>query len=421
MTEATIVIKGRNELSSAVKSAESSLKGLLKQGELLGKLFRGGAIAGAFYAFERLAESAEKAANEVGDQGTARSLRQLNREIDLLKAKGTNVIGKVLGNVYGGLFGDREAQLSEQIDFLKRMQGRSFTAVGYDDIGTGFFTAAEGAQKLLELEQKLALYQKNRPASERTRAPGSRSGGRSVVLEDLPKVAAATQAADEELWVLTDDTILALRAWNELGESSGDAMEQIGRDLSALNQEALDNLVAPLEIAKSEWSVFAEEAGRNLQNQFAQFLFDPFEDGLKGMLQGFADMLRQMLAQLAAQELLRAFFSWGAGLGGGVGQFFTDLGASFGGARAAGGAVAAGRSYLVGERGPELFVPGASGAILPNGMGGGAVVVNNYVTINDETDLKRSLPAILAETTRQSVAATKAEIRGDMKRYGKIR
>jgi hypothetical protein len=37
------------------------------------------------------------------------------------------------------------------------------------------------------------------------------------------------------------------------------------------------------------------------------------------------------------------------------------------GARALGGPVGAGRSYLVGERGPELFTPGVSGNIIPNG------------------------------------------------------
>ena len=47
------------------------------------------------------------------------------------------------------------------------------------------------------------------------------------------------------------------------------------------------------------------------------------------------------------------------------------------GEKALGGAVAAGRSYLVGERGPELFVPGAQGNIVPNNaMGGANIVVN---------------------------------------------
>lgn len=39
---------------------------------------------------------------------------------------------------------------------------------------------------------------------------------------------------------------------------------------------------------------------------------------------------------------------------------------SFGGFRAAGGPVGAGRSYVVGERGPEIFVPNTGGSIIPN-------------------------------------------------------
>jgi hypothetical protein len=52
----------------------------------------------------------------------------------------------------------------------------------------------------------------------------------------------------------------------------------------------------------------------------------------------------------------------------GVGNFF-------GGARANGGSVMGGKGYLVGERGPELFMPGRSGGIAPTGSFGGAVSV----------------------------------------------
>jgi hypothetical protein len=58
----------------------------------------------------------------------------------------------------------------------------------------------------------------------------------------------------------------------------------------------------------------------------------------------------------------------------------------FGGARAAGGPVTAGTPYLVGEKGPEIVVPGQSGTVIPNhrigGSGGAGVgspmVVNIY-------------------------------------------
>jgi phage-related minor tail protein len=64
-------------------------------------------------------------------------------------------------------------------------------------------------------------------------------------------------------------------------------------------------------------------------------------------------------------------------------------------ARAGGGPVSAGAPYLVGELGPELFVPRASGSIVPNGAiaGGGApqviqLVVDGRVLaslVNDHT------------------------------------
>lgn len=53
----------------------------------------------------------------------------------------------------------------------------------------------------------------------------------------------------------------------------------------------------------------------------------------------------------------------------------------FGGGRAAGGPVTSGTSYLVGERGPELFTPNSSGKITPNNrLGGSNTTINLNVT-----------------------------------------
>ena len=62
------------------------------------------------------------------------------------------------------------------------------------------------------------------------------------------------------------------------------------------------------------------------------------------------------------------------------------------GARASGGPVAGGGSYLVGERGPELFTPGTSGNITPNNaLGGGSITVN--VMSADPNEVVRALQA----------------------------
>jgi hypothetical protein len=81
-----------------------------------------------------------------------------------------------------------------------------------------------------------------------------------------------------------------------------------------------------------------------------------------------------------------AFGGMGGIMGGGIGaeaagMSTMSLGSlySFPG-MASGGPVSARMPYLIGERGPELFVPNTSGSIVPNGkFGGGVTVVNNIV------------------------------------------
>ena len=114
----------------------------------------------------------------------------------------------------------------------------------------------------------------------------------------------------------------------------------------------------------------------------------------------FADMASQMIAKYIqmqiiglAQQFLPSiggiFGAGGApnlsGVFGGSGGFskFTSSSQfmpgvqSLVGSRAVGGPVAGSGAYLVGERGPEVFMPGRSGTIVPGGgMGGTNVTVN---------------------------------------------
>jgi hypothetical protein len=66
----------------------------------------------------------------------------------------------------------------------------------------------------------------------------------------------------------------------------------------------------------------------------------------------------------------------------GLGNIIDNI---FGGGKAAGGPVSAGTTYLVGERGPELFTPSGSGSIIPNHrLGGGGGGMN--ITVNGAID-----------------------------------
>jgi len=93
-------------------------------------------------------------------------------------------------------------------------------------------------------------------------------------------------------------------------------------------------------------------------------------DAIEGAIQGtrtLGDVARSVFSQIS-----RSLIQFG------VNSLLTSIFPGFPG-RAAGGPVSKGKSYIVGERGPEMFTPGSSGHITPNHeLGGGStnIVVN---------------------------------------------
>lgn len=82
----------------------------------------------------------------------------------------------------------------------------------------------------------------------------------------------------------------------------------------------------------------------------------------------------------------------------------------FGGGKAAGGPVTGGTTYLVGEKGPELFTPGSSGNIIPNNrLGGGGSTIN--ITVNGALDAEgtaRQIVDILNRATARGGSGSRA-------------
>jgi len=167
---------------------------------------------------------------------------------------------------------------------------------------------------------------------------------------------------------------------SELATASVEAGKKVGGALQEIVANPYEKIVPKVIEHVGELEQFGIQAARNIQDSFARFLFDPFKDGLKGMLSGFVDMLRDMVSQLLARQLLMGFFGQFAG-GGGL------LGGIAGGliGRQKGGPANRNTPYIVGERGPELMVPNASGTVIPNRRTGGAAQgANVNVTINAE-------------------------------------
>lgn len=151
-----------------------------------------------------------------------------------------------------------------------------------------------------------------------------------------------------------------------------DQRRQIMEELYAQNVEDQNSFVAGWDSALERWT-------NNLRTD-AQIAADVlgtltrgFEDSILRFVQtgklSFRSLFNDLIAQAvraSANRLLMSIFGMasGGGSGGGIAGFFGKL---FGGFRANGGPVSAGQAYVVGEKGPELFVPRNSGAIIPNG------------------------------------------------------
>lgn len=124
----------------------------------------------------------------------------------------------------------------------------------------------------------------------------------------------------------------------------------------------------------------------------------------------FSDVLRSLgqdIARMIIRESVTA--PLGKAIGGALGGIFGGI---FGGARAEGGPVSGGSAYLVGERGPELFVPGMSGGIVPNhaiaGTSGDTIVNVNF-SANTPAAVRDAVYSMLPQLQRATVAAVRDE------------
>ncbi|MFA6218938.1 MAG: tail tape measure protein [Erythrobacter sp.] len=163
-----------------------------------------------------------------------------------------------------------------------------------------------------------------------------------------------------------------------------------------------------------------------MRRTFDGTLLDGFEQagtvlerGLLGAIRkgslGFDDLRRVAtgaLDQIAAQALqlgLDSIFGGGSTGGGGAslgGLFQGALGALFGlPGRAIGGPVAPERPYLVGERGPELFVPTSAGRIEPGAANGRGQDVRVAISLNSPRGT--SAPVAMQRSSRQVAAAVR--------------
>jgi uncharacterized membrane protein len=242
---------------------------------------------------------------------------------------------------------------------------------------------AEGAigeetQTRKQLEYKAAL-------DESTGVTAQYNEVQRILAEQIP-------ALDAELQALADDQSLLNKAWLE-GQLTA---TQFASALASIDQKMVD-LQDEAAKADETLSVFADQAARNIQDSLGSAINDLI-NGTEDWERTFIKSLLNIVAQAAAADLAGSLnlsgSSGSSGSGGGNLAGLASVAANaFGGFFADGGHPDPNKISIVGERGPELFIPdGLRGEIVPahqlNGGSSQPEPINiNAVTVLDANSI----------------------------------
>ena len=332
---------------------------------------------------------------------TVQNLRRQNQNIEERQAKELKILGcqrqqelannKVAGDAkfINELYDEREqtirdtlglelAQNKARIDAIElqqkltRMRANQQTA----GIGRGLRRQIEDAQRGManpfdsnELQMLQLRVDQVRRAEDAYQKLNDKILENTAIINDNRSTEDEIDRAEKENKILRDRIDLYRQLLPEL-----DAVEQ-----AQLRQQQIIDQLTPATEAFAGALIDTVTGAQTAQEAFANFL--------RSVANMLADTAKKMIAQYIAIGIARMFAGVPAQSSGpnieGVQQYVTepfnagDFTNAFTQKRALGGAVGAGRPYMVGERGPELFIPGAQGNIVPNNaMGGANVTVN---------------------------------------------
>ena len=264
------------------------------------------------------------------------------------------------------------------------------------------------------------------------------------------QLALARATTEEERQRLRiEEAIRKLREDDKLSEPQLDEikkrMEALAEENNLINtfiretKEEIERLSDPMfqtiELAKTLGSAFSESFRGIVDGSMTaqQALANLFQRTADHFLDMAVRMIEAQIRMMAVNLFMSFFnpFSGGAGASGAAASkagTVPSLAPSLGGGtlsdpkglftpptliagRALGGAVGAGRPYMVGERGPELFVPGAQGNIVPNNaMGSSNIVVNvdaSGSSVEGDTDQAAQLGKMLGAAVQAELVKQK--------------
>jgi hypothetical protein len=191
---------------------------------------------------------------------------------------------------------------------------------------------------------------------------------------------------------MVSDTKKKLNGWKDsvLGIFSKTEDEAVG---NSIIPDMVDAIIDEFSRMKDVTVATTEDMSEGITNEmgkgmktFTDTLTDAFSDG-KLEMNDFKGYFKQTMTSMVkdaifgsnkiSQSLGSSLHGGGGSKASGIGGFFKSvIGGLFG--RASGGPVSNGKSYIVGENGPEMFTPNGNGNIARNNgdAGGGGLTVN---------------------------------------------
>ena len=198
---------------------------------------------------------------------------------------------------------------------------------------------------------------------------------------------------------------------NKLLREGAISQETYGRAVLDAQTKFDEAMNKGVKEATKEVDSFTKKFAENMQDFLGQGLYDALNGNFKNIGKAFQDMVNRMVAEAAAAELSRILFGdlvkggSGGGLfgGGGGGGFLSAIGDFFGGFFAEGGDPPLNKVSIVGEKGPEFFVPRTAGTIVPMKAAGpsrGGDTISITIPVQGSVD-RQTREQIASEAARQ--------------------
>jgi len=271
-------------------------------------------------------------------------------------------------SILGGLIADSDAdnvarltaRLAEVNDEIAQMRVNTASGSG----GGPLAGSMEELRAILAAAQQAATII---PGSDSNR--GSGGGSRGSAISEIERQREAIRKLIEDLQFEAE-----VEGMTAEQREIATELRRAGAEAAELDRQNIIRAIeAKYRLRDANKEVLdSEERLRDMTEEWADRLFDVFGQIMDGTFDA-KKALAGLLLELAKAMLLgKGLF---AGLFGGSsgGALTSILSALLGGiaGKATGGPVAGGTPYIVGEQGPELFVPKMAGTIVPNGAFGG--------------------------------------------------